>query len=39
MEVIIYITGMMILFRAAIQEKNIKKLSKENKILKEKLGR
>lgn len=39
MEAIIYLAGIFAIFRAAIQEKNIKKLVKENKELKIKLGR
>lgn len=39
METIIYLAGILALFRAAIQEKNIKKLVKENKELKTRLGR
>lgn len=39
MEAIFYLAGIFALFRAAIQEKNYKKLVKENKDLKEKLGR
>ena len=39
MEVILYLAGMIALFRAAIQENNVKKLLKENKDLKARLGR
>lgn len=39
MEVILYLAGMLALFRAAIQEGNVKKLTKENKDLRRRLGR
>lgn len=39
MEAIIYFAGILAIFRAAIQEKNYKKLIKENKELKARLGR
>jgi hypothetical protein len=39
MEAIIYFAGLLAIFRAGIQERNLKKLIKENKELKQKLGR
>jgi len=39
MEAIIYLAGLLAIFRAGIQERNLRKLLKENKILKQKLGR
>ena len=35
----VYLGAILVLFRAAIQERNIKKLINENKDLKERLGR
>ena len=39
MEAILFFASALILFRAGIQEKNLRKLEKENRELKLKLGR